>query len=74
MVKTYETIKLEAGTYRRFKGAKHLYEFQNGNDYTMSQFVDILVDAIGKKLVPYINKLETPKSQSHASEAPRRSA
>lgn len=67
MAKKYETLKLEAGTYRRFKGAKHLYEFQNGKDYTMSQFVDILVDNIGKSLVPYINKLEKAKPQAHVS-------
>jgi hypothetical protein len=58
MVKTYETVKLEAQTYRRFRRAKHLLEFQNDREYSVSEFVDALIDTIGKNLVSDFNKME----------------
>jgi len=62
MVKTYETLKVETPTYTRFKGVKHLLEFQNAEEYSISEFINILLDSIGKKLVNYIDKFEKPKS------------
>lgn len=62
MVKTYETLKVETATYVRFKGVKHLLEFQNAEEYSISEFVNILLDSMGKGLVNYIGKLEKPKS------------
>jgi hypothetical protein len=50
MAKEYEDLKVEKPTSQRFKRAKHLYEFQNGRDYTMSEFLDELVDFFGKKV------------------------
>jgi len=58
MAKTYVDLKVETETARRFKQAKHLMEFQNAEEYTVSRFVEILVDNIGKNLVSDINKIE----------------
>jgi len=58
MAKIYVDLKLEKATYARFKRVKHLMEFQNDSDYSMSEFVDILLDTIGKNVVADINRLE----------------
>jgi len=58
MAKRYKDIKLEEQTYKRFKQAKKLLEFQNNTDYSMSDFMDILIDNIGKNLPNFLNKME----------------
>lgn len=67
MVKKYATLKVEQETYKRFKRVKNLLEFQDNDEYPISMFIDILLDEIGKKLVPYIDKTEKPKPQGHVS-------
>lgn len=58
MAKKYKDIKFEEETYKRFKQAKKLLEFQNNTDYSMSEFQNILIDNIGKNLPNFINKME----------------
>jgi len=50
MVKIYKDLKIEEETYKRFKRAKKLLEFQNDRDYSVTEFEEILIDEIGKKL------------------------
>jgi hypothetical protein len=56
MAKEYEDLKIEKPASQRFKRTKHLYEFQNDHDYTMSEFLDVLVDFFGKKVASDFGK------------------
>jgi len=58
MPKKFKYIPIQEEILKRFKQAKHLFEFQNGMDYSISEFLDILVDNIGKNLPTYFNKLK----------------
>ena len=46
MAKTYQTLKIEENTYKRFKQIKNLYQGTKGEDYSMSKFLDHLLDLL----------------------------
>jgi len=44
MAEKYETLKIKEKTYRRFKQIKRLHEFQDNKEYSMSDFLNYLLD------------------------------
>ena len=58
MVKKYFDLKLEENTYNRFKHIKKGIEFQNHCDYSISQFVEFLLDGITKNIGYELKRIE----------------
>ena len=46
MAKTYQTLKIEEGTYKRFKQIKRLMEFQKEEECSISEFINYLLDLL----------------------------
>ena len=60
MAKTYQTLKIEDKTYKKFKQIKSLLQFQKNKEYSMSEFLDYLLDLLKPIRLP--NQEIDPKS------------
>ena len=52
MVKRYQDLKIEEPTYKRFKQIKHLYQATTGEEYSMSEFLNHLLDLLKPARLP----------------------
>jgi len=63
MAKKYFDIKIEEETYKRFRRIKKLMEFNNDCDYSISVFVDILLDNIGSELPFQLDRIDSKSTK-----------
>jgi len=52
MAKTYQTMKIEEKTYKRFKQIKNLFQATKGEEYSMSEFQNYLLDLMKPVRLP----------------------
>jgi len=52
MAKTYQTLKIEEDIYKRFKQIKNLFQATRGEEYSMSDFLNYLLDLLKPARLP----------------------